>query len=171
MSKTKGIVLTAAERKEKALSYRKMGWSYEAIGQICGCSAQRAYTIVSEYLRELAARNTHAAEELRQLELEKLDAQEARLSEVILQLPAEKINLLAKFEDTLLKVRMHRAKLLGLVVPTQVLVPVPVGPEKGRVESVIGDPRLAEVVESATVWEPPAPLALTPAPEPVRGVG
>ncbi|MEO2090986.1 MAG: hypothetical protein ABGY75_16045 [Gemmataceae bacterium] len=164
MSKTSGVRLTAAERKEKALAYRKMGYSYEAIGNLCGCSNAMAYKIVKEYLPELAARHTASAEELRTLELEKLDQYEVTLNQQLLGMGPAQIKHAHKCLELLLKVQQQRAKLLGLVVPTQVLVPVPVGPEKGRVESVVSDPRLAEVVESATVWEPPR-LALT---EPVE---
>lgn len=173
MSKTKGVVLTAAERKEKALSYRKMGYSFEAIGKLCGCSTQRAHAIVTEYLQEIVARNNNSAEELRTLELEKLDRLEATLNQQMLGMGPAQIKHAHKCVELLLKVQQQRAKLLGLVVPTQVLVPVPVGPERGRVESVVSDPRLVEVVEEAQSWEPPAPLALAPVPEvrPAEGVG
>lgn len=169
MSKTKGVLMTAAERKEKALALRKLGHSYAEIGKACGCSMQRAHTICSEYLRELNSRCNNSAEELRQLELEKLDAQELRLTKIILALPPSEIRHLAKFEDTLLKVRQQRARLLGLVTPTQVLVPVDTS-QRGRVEQVVADPALAKVVGEAQTWEPPRLVLSEPAPA-REGVG
>jgi hypothetical protein len=159
VSKSKGVNLTAAERKEKALAYRKRGHSYKDIGHLVGCSAQRAHTIVTEYLRELSQSCANSAEELRQLELEKLDAQELRITQVLEALLPTQISLLARLEDSLLKVRVQRSKLLGLVIPTQVLVPVDTS-RKGRVEEVVSDPRLTEVIEGAKGWEPPR-LAIT----------
>lgn len=170
MSKSSGVRLTAAERKEKALAYRKQGYSFAAIGQLCGCSDVMAHKIVNQYLRELATRNNDSAEELRQLELAKLDQIEVTLNEQLLLLGPLQIKHTHKALELLLKVQQQRAKLLGLVLPTQVLVPVPVsGPEKGRVESVVSDPRLADVVDEAKSWTPPAPLVI--APTEVRAAG
>lgn len=158
VSKTQGALLTAAERKEKALEYRKMGYSFAAIGKLVGCTPKRVHDIVSDYLRELNQKNSNSAEELRQLELEKLDDQERRLTAAIVALMPDRIALLPRLEDSLLRVRVQRSKLLGLVVPTQVLVPVDT--RKGRVEEVVSDPRVVELVDEAKSWEPPR-LAIT----------
>lgn len=189
-SATDGIRLTAAERKEKALELRKMGHSFFEIGKAIGVSLARAHAIVTEYLKELAAKSNNTCEELRTLELEKCDATEVRLHQERMDTQAQfqammtpngqvppiitpaymlaflkyKESLL-KSEDSLLKVRQHRAKLLGLVTPTQVLVPVDSSSQKGRVEMVSTDPHLLEVVDGAKSWQPPRLAIAEPPPD------
>jgi hypothetical protein len=167
-SESDGIRLTAAERKERALAYRKQGYSFVAIGEQLGCSSQRAHAIVTDYLRELNTRNANSAEELRQLELEKLDRQETILNQQLLAMGPAQIKHAHKCIELLLKVQSQRARLLGLVVPTQILVPVDTS-QKGRVEQVVSDPRVVELVEEAKGWELPRLVLNAPEGEKVVG--
>jgi len=172
-NKTKAVNLTAAERKEKALELRKQGYSYRDIGSVIGCTNVRAQQIISTFLKEINSRNELSAEDLRTLELEKLDKMEKTLNEQITSLTGPgQMKYVQKALELLLKVQSQRAKLLGIVIPTQVLVPVPTstGPEKGRVESVMDDPRLVEVVGEAQNWSPPV-LALAAPLEPAKETG
>lgn len=100
------------ERQFKALELRKDGWSYRDIGAKLGVSYTQAHRDVEEELRRLAQLNQDKAEELRQLELEKLDALEKAVSPMA--------NVGQPAAVTLkLKVMERRAKLLGLDAPAK----------------------------------------------------
>lgn len=73
-SKSSGRRLTAAERKEKALELRKAGCSYQAIGDAIGTSKQQAHRTVTAALVEIRTQTAEEAEDLRRLELERIDA-------------------------------------------------------------------------------------------------
>lgn len=64
----------AAERREKALEARKAGFTYQAIGDSLGISRQAAHKSVMEALRIINDKIAEAAEEVRTIELERVDA-------------------------------------------------------------------------------------------------
>ncbi len=65
--------LTAAERRQRAVELRKLGFSYQKIADQMGISVSGAYKMVTTALREINERTAESAQELRRLELERLD--------------------------------------------------------------------------------------------------
>lgn len=102
--------ITAAERRRQALELRKAGATYDRIAQQLGFANRGgAYRAVETALREITA---EPAQDVRQLELERLDA-------LLLGLwpQARKGNQGAV--DRVLRIMERRAKLLGLDAPTK----------------------------------------------------
>lgn len=102
--------VNALDRQLKALELRKAGASYRAIAAQLGYSLTGAYKAVD---KALTATLSEAAEPLRTLELERLDAMQ-----VALWPQARQGNQGAV--DRILRIMERRAKLLGLDAPTQV---------------------------------------------------
>jgi len=101
---------TAAERRVRSLQLRQRGCSYRAIGRQLGVSEAQAHKDVQASLQALAALETGTAEELRALELERLDALLLIVNDEV-----EQGNLAAV--DRALRIGERRAKLLGLDAP------------------------------------------------------
>lgn len=100
----------AAERKRLAFELRKAGASYEEIGRSLGCSKQAAHAMVHKTLAELRARTDEIAEDVRSMELHRLDALLKGLWPAASKgapIPVEKA----------LKVMERRARMLGLDMP------------------------------------------------------
>ncbi|CAJ6206720.1 Uncharacterised protein [Burkholderia pseudomallei] len=72
-SKTSARKVTAADRGVQAMQLRKLGYSFEEIGGVLKISRQAAHQLVKKYLEETIALATEEAEELRQLQLARLD--------------------------------------------------------------------------------------------------
>ena len=100
----------AAERRVRALELRQKGNSYRAIARQLGVSEAQAHKDVHASLRALAEQEMSTAEELRALELERLDALLLIVSDEV-----EQGNLAAV--DRALRIGERRAKLLGLDAP------------------------------------------------------
>jgi DNA-binding CsgD family transcriptional regulator len=66
--------ITAAERQRRALELRKGGASLRAIGDALGCSYETARGDIAAALADLAAETRAEAEQLRALEVERLNA-------------------------------------------------------------------------------------------------
>jgi hypothetical protein len=93
----------------RALELKKSGSSYQAIADALGFKARsHAYTLVMEGLADLEALSKESAEELRRVELERLDA-------MTLSLWEERSN--PRVTDSLLRIAERRAKLLGIDAP------------------------------------------------------
>jgi hypothetical protein len=107
------------EQVAQALELRKAGASYQAIADTMGFkSKSRAHDLVTEGLKELEATCTGTAEELRRLELERVDA-------IILGLwPQRKSPRVA---DSILRAQARRAALLGLDAPQKIAPTLPTG--------------------------------------------
>jgi len=118
-NQTPATHVQAEERKWKALELRKLGKSYRTIAAEIGCSASIAYKHVSDALRELHGQVLEKAEEVRQLELHKLDALEEELRK---RLDGADDQDAAKLSSVILKTQESRRKLLGLDAPQQVEV-------------------------------------------------
>src|SRR5688572_28673291 len=71
--RTDRVRIQAAERRQRALDYRKAGASYRAIGDALGVSEKTAHGDVQQALASLAAQEQASAEQLRALELARLD--------------------------------------------------------------------------------------------------
>lgn len=118
------------ERIAMALAMRTRGASYREIGSALGMSTGNTYKMIQKALTEIIA---EPAENLRKLELEKLDRLE-RIASDILGEQYEHVAANGKLAgvldprprlmaiDRLLKVGESRRKLLGLDAPTQVEV-------------------------------------------------
>lgn len=105
--------------REQALALRIGGATYRAIARAMGISPSTAHDYVTEGLNEVEQRNDEATEEVRRLELQRLDA-------IFLKLwpkPPQGSSTIPKLDprtaDTLLRVMERRAKLLGLDAPTK----------------------------------------------------
>src|SRR5215211_7434864 len=106
-----GKRLAAAERQAKALALRKGGVTYEQIADAVGyASASGAHKAVLSALRRMVA---EPAEELRQLELTRLDAL------LVALWPAASRGTLGAV-DRVLKVMERRAAYLGLDAPKKI---------------------------------------------------
>jgi len=62
-----------AERKEKALLFRIGGKTFAEIGAALGISPQAAYKLVANALDDISQKTAENAEQLRRLEIERLD--------------------------------------------------------------------------------------------------
>lgn len=131
-SKTSPRAIAIAKKRGEALEYRLAGWSFRAIGEAMGCSAQRAYVLVEEALK---ATLNDPAETVRTLEL-------VRLDEMMIGAFDAAKNGDGAAVDRVLKIMDRRAKLLGLDAP-----------EKHEVAGAGGGPIQYEAVEYRIVHE------------------
>jgi hypothetical protein len=104
-SKTSPRALASALRMRKAFELRVSGLSYEAIGGELGVNHARAYQLVAKWLRRLLL---EPAEEVRRLELERLDRAFAKVWE------AAEANHDFSWVPHFLAIMDRRARLLGL---------------------------------------------------------
>jgi len=136
--KTDETKIGAAERRYQALELRKQGNSYRAIGAALGVSEAQSHTDVQRALRALAALEQASAEELRTMELERLDTltvEAARVlsathplvsgGKVLDDLTDDGPKLAAI--DRLLRISESRRKLLGLDAPSKAALTNPDG--------------------------------------------
>jgi hypothetical protein len=99
--------IAIAERRVKALSLRKAGASYRAIGERLGVSYQTASEDIAFGLKELAAEQRAETAELRALEAVRLDALQAACWQ-------QAMNGNLKAVQTAVRIFERRARLLGL---------------------------------------------------------
>jgi len=111
-SKTAAQRLNAAERVAKIWELRKSGLAYDQIAKRLGVSKGTVSKDLTKALGELLANNVEGAEEVRALELERLDVALAAIW------PKVKKGLLGAV-DRLVSIQARRAKLLGLDAPTR----------------------------------------------------
>jgi len=103
------------ERHTQALELRKAGYSYQAIGEVMGVTAQRIHAMVMRELVDINETLAEARESVRQMELERLDKMLAALDRGICDGQADAIT-------TALRISAQRCKLLGLDAPAKVEV-------------------------------------------------
>ena len=70
---TRKLEASAAENRVKALDMRKQGKTYQQIAEALGVSVSTAHKYIKSSLQELADLRIDGADELRQMELERLD--------------------------------------------------------------------------------------------------
>jgi hypothetical protein len=104
------------ERKTTAMKLRITGMTYEKIGEQLGVSAVQAYNYVITEIRRRAKEQNETADDVRNMEVERLDRLLRRL-EPALATDTEMPSLDAV--ETYLKVLARRAKLLGLDAPVK----------------------------------------------------
>jgi DNA-binding transcriptional MerR regulator len=112
-----------AEKQNRALALRRQGMSLVAIGQVMGCHHTHAMRMIRAAIKDITREN---AEEVRDLELERLDQKERRLQKLWrAAIPAaqagdpEAIKVAAKLIETGLRVSESRRKLLGADAPAK----------------------------------------------------
>lgn len=103
--------LEAEERRFEALEHRKRGLSFRAIGKRMGCGYSTAWALVKEALDELRAKTLVNAEQLRELEIQKLDRLESKMQK---GLASADLTERAKVAAVVVKITESRRKLLGL---------------------------------------------------------
>jgi hypothetical protein len=118
--RTDATRIAARERRIKALELRKAAVSYRAIGDTLGVSEAQAHRDVQEALAALVEQERSSAEELRQLELERLDM--AALA-IVPQVRKGGLAAVAQW----VRLSESRRKLLGLDAPTKVASTTPDG--------------------------------------------
>jgi len=112
--------LQGEENRLKALQLRKAGLSYEVIGRQLHCTKQNAYRLVKSALESTRKQCSEETENLRQLEVERLDAMLASL-----WTPASRGDHASI--DRVVKLMERRARLLGLDAPAKVAPTSPDG--------------------------------------------
>jgi hypothetical protein len=141
------------ERAWQALELRKQRKSYRAIAAELGCSLSTAHGYVKEALDELRKGNTENAQELCDIEVQKLDAIEEALSR---RFETADNQAAAKLAGMIIKTMESRRKLLGLDAPQKIATTgnlytvrdaSPDCPEWGQPH--------ARQSEAATTWTPP----------------
>jgi len=106
-------MVLAKSRELECLALRKAGATYDQIAEKTGLAREGARLAVSRALKGLAAATTEAAEEVRQLELDRLDAMLLGLWQKAQRGDAQAI-------DRVLRIQERRAKYLGLDVAQKV---------------------------------------------------
>lgn len=101
---------TSAQLTVEMLELRKQGWTYQAIGDQYGITAPSAYQRVKKALHDLVV---EPAEEVRQIELGKLDRAEKAISAKVEAGDTRAI-------DSMLRIMERRARYMGLDAPVKV---------------------------------------------------
>jgi transposase-like protein len=103
--------LSAAEKRAKALEAKKAGYTFREIADNLGCSVSNAYKLVRKALDEINAKTEIDAQEMRDVEVARLDALQVTLWRRAV------VNGELGAIDRLLSVMNRRARLLGLDLP------------------------------------------------------
>lgn len=126
----------AKQREHDALELRKKGWTYQKIAESLGISIQGASDCVKRALERLKTEVRESAEDVRQIELERLDKMLA-----IAESAAEAGDLSAI--DRVLRIQERRAKYLGLDAPARTDIRAEVVARQDL--SHLDDDRLAQI--------------------------
>lgn len=123
----RSIMNDVPDKESKVLELRKRGMSYDAIAKELGYADRTGpHQVVKRWLERIKTENYHSMEELREIELQKLDdmlEKNNKQMDLILTSgldPLEITKVMAKLQDTQLKIMDRRAKLVGLDAPTRV---------------------------------------------------
>jgi hypothetical protein len=100
------------ERENQVVALRLRGVQYRAIGAQVGISGQAAHQIVQRVLARKRKETNEIGEEVRDLEIERLDKMLAILSERIEDDPGD-----YQAMDRVFRIAERRARLLGLDMP------------------------------------------------------
>jgi hypothetical protein len=114
--------VAAVSWHKQAVDLRIRGLTFAQIGEACGVSMSAAYQAVTRYLEETRAISREGAEEIRRLELDRLDRILATIGPL-----AEGGDLAAV--DRVLRLQERRAHLLGLDAPKASSVVVDARPD------------------------------------------
>ncbi len=106
------------ERIQQALDLRMSSKSYSEIAKTMGCSKHTAHNLVMKGLAELEAKTKEKAEQVRQMEVMRVDA--------IIESLWENRGV-PRASEVILKAQERRARLLGLDAPAKVAQTTPDG--------------------------------------------
>ncbi|MEM6259692.1 MAG: hypothetical protein AAGI37_15540 [Planctomycetota bacterium] len=110
-----------AERRNKAVELRKSGLPYTKIAEQLGVSLSTSYKDVAAVMAELKSHGLHLVMEMRQMELERLDAALLKVNQAMAAARQNKDHeLVLKCVDRLVKIGESRRKLLGLDTPQRI---------------------------------------------------
>ena len=112
-AKTSGRRIRSTEKGRRALELRKQGLSYTKIAAEIGCARSTAHLYVSRELEALAQTCHDEAEQVRDLEIHRLDD---LYMQALQHVQAGEIPAI----DRCLRIMERRAKLLGLDAPEQI---------------------------------------------------
>lgn len=112
-AKTSGANVKALESRERALELRLRGLTFDRIGADMKISRQAAHQLVVRAMKDAREQVDQAADDLRAVEVSRLDALLAGLWPKALKGDPGSI-------DRVLKIAERRAKLLGLDAPQRV---------------------------------------------------
>lgn len=113
----RGEQIAACERARHALDLRRKGASYRDIAHSLGVAPSTAYGYVREELDELRREVTETAAELRDVEVQRLDA---LTSQLFLMLDRSNPSEGARLALALVRVSESRRQLLGLDAPQKI---------------------------------------------------
>lgn len=106
-SRTHPVRVAASERRAQAVALRISGMTYDAIAQRLGVGSTTVFRDVTESMADAAKRTREAADELLELELQRLDTLQGGLWDAALAGDVSSVR-------AVLAVMERRAKLLGL---------------------------------------------------------
>lgn len=143
------------EGEERALELRREGYSYREIAKAMGGTPSLAHKRVSKAMERQLVRVADLAEQVKALELDRLDAMFRGVWK-----QASDGGLLAI--DRALRIMERRAKLLGLDAPLRTVVPLGAirgEDEDGVIRGAVVVPAEADSVESWVQQHAPKPTA------------
>jgi hypothetical protein len=108
--KSEAKTIEINERREQALQYRRAGLSIRAIASRLDVSVFTIHEDIKAMLAEAIKENVDNAEQMRTLELDRLD-------DMLLRIQSQVIKGDLKAIDRALRISEQRAKLLGLYAP------------------------------------------------------
>jgi DNA-binding Lrp family transcriptional regulator len=111
--------LRELELARLALIYRRQRWRYSEIAAEIGVSESRVRNLIARALEESAAVAAETVEQIRQLDLDRLDDLERRIAKRIENAPESKS--IAPDVSALLSVMDRRARMLGVDAPSRSL--------------------------------------------------
>ena len=111
-SKTGRLAVAALDISEKAVQLRRKGLSCDEIGKALGCSRSTAWEAINRWLVAKRADIKEAADDVREMELARMDEMMAGIYPTALQGDMQAI-------DRVLRIMERRAKLLGIDAPTR----------------------------------------------------
>lgn len=104
----------------RAWDMRVKAYTFAQIGKALGLSASNAYVMVCKHREYLKAESMETAEQLRDMEISKLDAAENRLWEALDQRQDLTVDQISKAAEKIVKISESRRKLTGLDAPQKV---------------------------------------------------
>jgi len=135
--KTRPKTFRANENQAMAIELRKQGYTYAEIGTRLKVTAPRAYQYVQKALQEIAKVTLQNAEDLRNLELERLDMAASAIAKAV---KAGEINAI----NTLIRISESRRRLLGIDSPAKLEA-------TGKDGEPLGAPRCGVLVVQGTL--------------------
>lgn len=148
--KSQAAAIEREARRSQALQYRRAGLSIREIASRLNCNHQTVHNDITHALQAAIDENTHSADKLRALELDRLDRMLLGLAPLIY--PAGNAPVDLKAMDRAIRIVEQRAKLLGLYAPQ--LMDIKLSWEDQAIEDirrgVVTYPALAEAFDEST---------------------